>query len=65
MEMVINAVYEKGIFKPLAKVDFAEHTLLKLTVSPIKKSIADQMRGLYSVKDDQLIDEIIAQEDWL
>lgn len=33
----VEAIYENGVFKPLKKVKFHEHELVKLTISPAEQ----------------------------
>ncbi len=41
MTRTIEAIYEKGVFKPLEEVKFQEHERVKLTVSPAEQDEAD------------------------
>ncbi len=44
MTKTIEAVYEKGVFKPLRKVKFHEHERVKLTISPAEQDEAEIKR---------------------
>lgn len=37
MNKVVDAVYEDGVFKPLNKIDLAEHEKFRLTISYIEE----------------------------
>jgi predicted DNA-binding antitoxin AbrB/MazE fold protein len=41
MTKTIEAIYEKGVFKPLKKVTFPEHERVKLTISPAEQNEAE------------------------
>ncbi len=41
MAKTIEAIYEKGVFKPLKKVKLHEHERVKLTISPSEQEEAE------------------------
>lgn len=44
MTKTVNAIYEKGVFKPLKKVKYHEHERVKLTISPSEQDEAKSKR---------------------
>jgi len=61
MARVIEAVYEKGVFKPLEKVDLPEKTKLRIKIEAVKPSgildIVKEFRkkiNLEEIKEDPL-----------
>ena len=51
MEKVIEAIYEKGVFKPLEKVDLKDGEKVKITISSIRKT----SRGLSKILEKYVI----------
>ena len=64
-DLVFTAVFEDGVLRPLSKVRLPKRKELTVIIRQEKRSIADQLRGLFKPKDQKLADEIIASEDWL
>ena len=61
MEKVIEAIYEKGVFKPLERVDLPEKTKLRIRIEAVKPSgildTAKEFRkkiNLEEIKEDPL-----------
>lgn len=48
MSQVIEAIYEKGVLKPLTKINFKEHQKVKLTI-PNKQSITALTKGMFRI----------------
>ncbi len=44
MTKTVDAIYEKGVFKPLKKVKYHEHERVKLTISPADQDEAEIKR---------------------
>ena len=56
MEIVIEAIYEKGILKPLGKLNLKEGEKVKIK---IERSIVEQTRGVLKNKNmEKIIEEI-------
>jgi len=51
MPEVIEVVYEKGVFKPLEKVNLREGEKIKVE---IKRGIVDSVAGILKVSDDKV-----------
>ena len=51
MSEVIEVVYEKGVFRPLEKVNLREGEKIKVE---IKKGIVDSVAGILKVSDDKV-----------
>lgn len=64
-DVIFTAVFEDGVLRPLSKVRLPKRKELTVIIRQEKRSIADQLRGLFKPKDQKLADEIIASEDWL
>lgn len=48
MSQVIEAIYEKGVLKPLTKVPFREHQKIQLTI-PKKESVVLSTKGIFKI----------------
>ncbi len=56
MEIVVEAVYEKGILKPLKKLDLREGEKVRIK---IERSIVEETRGILKNKNiEKVIEEI-------
>ncbi len=56
MEIVIEAIYEKGILKPLEKLNLKEGERVKIK---IERSIVEQTQGVLKNKNmEKIIEEI-------
>ena len=51
MPKVIDAVYEKGVFKPLEKVDLPEHKRIKIILSEETGKVAGKKSSLEGIID--------------
>jgi len=59
----VSAVYEKGVFKPLEKVNFKEHSLVEVTPKP---SVVDEVAGTWDIENaDEFINKIkVGRKEW-
>lgn len=64
-DLVFTAVFEDGVLRPLSEVRLPKRKELTVIIRQEKRSLADQLHGLFVPKDQKLADEIIASEDWL
>jgi predicted DNA-binding antitoxin AbrB/MazE fold protein len=52
----VSAIYEGGVFKPLGKVVFKEHTIVEVTPKP---SVIDEVAGTWDIEDaDEFMEKI-------
>lgn len=61
-QQVIEAVYEKGVLKPLTKVPFKEHEKIQLTI-PKKESVVLSTKGIFNVNPKYI--KQLAEDDSL
>lgn len=62
MSQVIEAIYEKGVLKPLTKMYFKEHQKIRLTISPSESAVLST-KGI--LKINSKIAQRIAEDDTL
>lgn len=61
-DMPIDAVYRKGVIKPMKKLDLREDEEIEIEIRR-KREVADELRG--SIKGDKKrIDELVEVEVW-
>jgi predicted DNA-binding antitoxin AbrB/MazE fold protein len=54
--VTVSAVYKKGVFRPLGKVDFKENTIVDVTPKP---SVVDEVAGTWDIEDaEKFMDKI-------
>lgn len=58
--MLIKAVYENNVLKPLEKLDLKEGDVVEIEV---KKSPVDQLYGIIKIQNRDWLDEIIESPD--
>ena len=51
MPKVVEAIYEKGVFKPLQKVELREGERVKIE---IRRSVVDKVAGILKVSDEEV-----------
>ncbi len=61
MGRVIEAVYEKGVFKPLQKVDLKEGERVKLVINKSSKDLSKVLEK-YIVESDVDLTKILVEE---
>lgn len=61
-QQVIEAVYKKGVLKPLTKVNFKEHQKIRLTLSPSESAVLST-KGIFKINPK--IAQKIAEDDSL
>ena len=54
--MLVKAVYENNVLKPLEKIDLKEGDLVEIEV---KKDAVDRLGGLVRISRRDIVDEII------
>lgn len=60
-KMPIDAVYRKGIIKPMKKLDLKENEEIEIEIKR-KKSVVDEISGKMMLKQE-IIDELVEGED--
>lgn len=60
MSMAIEAIFEKGVLKPLEKIDLKEHQKVEIIVMP-KESAVDRTKGMFRAKPELI--KFIAEDD--
>lgn len=58
--MLVKAIYENNVLKPLEKLDLKEGDVVEIEV---KKSPVDQLFGLIKIQNKEWLDEIIESPD--
>jgi len=59
--MIIRAVYENNVLKPLEKLDLKEGEEVEISIVP--KSLANEFRGVLRLSDTRLIEEIAESDE--
>ena len=57
MSQTITAIYEKGIFKPLEKVNLKNHQRIQIVFKPVKSAVS-RTKGIFKV-DSETMEQII------
>ncbi len=58
--MLVKAIYENNVLKPLEKLDLEEGDVVEIEV---KNSPVDQLYGLIKIQNKEWLDEIIESPD--
>jgi len=58
--MLVKAIYENSVLKPLEKLDLKDGDLVEIEV---KKNPVDQFYGIIKIQNKQWLDEIIDSPD--
>jgi predicted DNA-binding antitoxin AbrB/MazE fold protein len=58
--MLVKAVYENSVLRPLEKLDLKDGDLVEIDV---KKNTVDQLYGIIKIQNKQWLDEIIESPD--
>lgn len=58
--MLVKAIYENSVLKPLEKLDLKDGDLVEIEV---KKNPVDQLYGIIKIQNKQWLDEIIESSD--
>jgi predicted DNA-binding antitoxin AbrB/MazE fold protein len=58
--MLVKAIYENSVLKPLEKLDLKDGDLVEIEV---KKNPVDQLYGVIKIQNKQWLDEIIDSPD--
>ncbi len=58
--MLVKAIYENNVLRPLEKLDLEEGDVVEIEV---KKSPVDQLYGLIKIQNKEWLDEIIESPD--
>ena len=58
--MLVKAIYENDILRPLEKLDLKDGDLVEIEV---KKNPIDQLYGIIRIQNKQWLDEIIESPD--
>jgi predicted DNA-binding antitoxin AbrB/MazE fold protein len=58
--MLVKAIYENSVLKPLEKLDLKDGDLVEIEV---KKNPVDQLYGIIKIQNKQWLDEIIESPD--
>jgi predicted DNA-binding antitoxin AbrB/MazE fold protein len=58
--MLVKAIYENSVLKPLEKLDLEEGDVVEIEV---KRSPVDQLYGLIKIQNKEWLDEIIESPD--
>ncbi len=58
--MLVKAIYENNVLKPLKKLDLKDGDLVEIEV---KKNPVDQLYGIIKIQNKQWLDEIIESPD--
>lgn len=58
--MLVKAVYENNVLKPLEKLDLEEGDVVEIEV---KKSPVDELYGIIKIQNRDWLDEIIESPD--
>ena len=58
--MLVKAIYENSVLKPLEKLDLKDGDLVEIEV---KKNPVDQLYGVIKIQNQQWLDEIIESHD--
>lgn len=59
MSMAVEAIFEKGVLKPLGKIDLKEHQKVEIVVRP-KESAVERTKGMFRARPDMI--NFIAEE---
>ena len=68
MPMIIESIYEEGVFKPLDKIDIKEHTKVKiaLTIDPAHPATKENgLDGIIDIAKDCFDADLSTQHDKL
>ena len=60
MSQTVRAIYEKGIFKPLEKVNLKNHQRIQIVFKPIKSAVS-RTKGIFKV-DPKMAEQIIESD---
>ncbi len=60
MSQTITAIYEKGIFKPLDKVNLKNHQKIQIVFKPVKSAVS-RTKGILKV-DPETAEQIIESD---
>lgn len=60
MSMSVEAIFEKGVLKPLGKIDLKEHQKVEIVVRP-KESAVERTKGMFRARPDLI--KFIAEDD--
>jgi len=60
MSTAIKAIFEKGVLKPLEKIDLKEHQKVEIVVKP-KESAVERTKGMFRARPDLI--KFIAEDD--
>ncbi|MDD1762834.1 MAG: antitoxin family protein [Methanothrix sp.] len=58
--MLVKAIYENSVLRPLEKLDLKDGDLVEIEV---KKNPIDQLYGIIKIQNKQWLDEIIESPD--
>jgi len=58
--MLVKAIYENSVLKPLEKLDLKDGDLVEIEV---KKNPVDQLYGIIKIQNKQWLDEVIESPD--
>lgn len=58
--MLVKAIYENSVLKPLEKLDLKDGDLVEIEV---KKNPVDQLYGIINIQNKQWLDAIIESPD--
>ena len=58
--MLVKAVYENSVLKPLERLDLTDGDLVEIEV---KKNPVDELYGIIKIQNKQWLDEIIESSD--
>jgi len=64
MPRVIDAVFEKGVFKPISIIEIKEHTKVHLTIEETE-SVAFSTSGIVPARNKQSVDDIALEPEFL
>jgi len=60
MSTAIKAIFEKGVLKPLEKIDLKEHQKVEIVVKP-KESAVERTKGMFRARPDLI--KFIAEDN--
>ncbi len=60
MSIIVEATYEDGVFKPLSRVDLAEHDRVRLVIEPARDVVQERRRNRIPV--DSEVGRAIAED---
>lgn len=60
MSRAVEAIFEKGVLKPLEKIDLKEHQKVEIVVKP-KESAVERTKGMFRAKPDLI--KFIAEDN--